>query len=150
MIFYKMYLWEAGEVNGLCGESLLGVTTDGLIFTKRSGGDHDVVGDSVLEWCNKINDISFKGNRIKSIYKNLMSCLNHLRSMWFTILHYYIKLTNPHEIFNYFCSFKAKFLFMELLCDLSTRINSGYFRYTSHEKQTFLSTYKIPCFFLFF
>jgi hypothetical protein len=49
MIFYEMCLWEAREVNRLSSESLLGVATDGLILTKRSGGDHDVVGDSVLE-----------------------------------------------------------------------------------------------------
>ena len=49
MTFQEICLWEAGEVDGLLGESLLGVTTDGLVISKRSSGDHDVVGDSVLE-----------------------------------------------------------------------------------------------------
>ncbi len=65
MIFYKMCLWEAGEVNRFCGESLLGVTTDGLVFSERSGGDHDVVGDSVLEWCKKSMIFHLKAIELK-------------------------------------------------------------------------------------
>jgi hypothetical protein len=42
-------LLDGREVDGLIGDSGLGVATDIAIFTQRSGGNHQMVRNSVLK-----------------------------------------------------------------------------------------------------